>query len=180
MTTVDIIEETFRSLSANKARSALTVLGIVIGISSVIAMVSIGQGAQGSIQASIQSIGSNLIQVSPGAQRGQGFQVSAGRGTARTLTQADADAIASQISLAAKVAPEISGRYQVTSKGKNTNTSVIGSTSVYPDVRNISIDQGSFITDQNIRSLSKVAVQVLQRAMTYSEKALIQLVRQSV
>lgn len=158
MTTLDILEETYRALSANKARSGLTMLGIIIGISSVIAMVSIGQGAQGSIQASIQSIGSNLILVSPGAQRGPGVQVSAGRGSARTLTQADADAIATQIPLAKAVAPEISGRYQVTSKGKNTNTSVIGTTSAYPNVRNIVIDQGSFITDQNTRSLSKVAV----------------------
>ncbi len=158
MTIIDILEETYIALSANKARSGLTILGIVIGISSVIAMVSIGQGAQGSIAASIQSIGSNLILVSPGAQRGPGFQVSAGRGTARTLTQGDADAIASEVALASKVAPEISGRYQITSKGKNTNTSVVGTISAYPDVRNISIDQGSFITDQNTRSLSKVAV----------------------
>ncbi len=158
MTIVDILEETYISLSANKARSGLTVLGIVIGISSVIAMVSIGQGAQGSIQARIQSIGSNLILVTPGAQRGPGFQVSAGRGSARTLTQADADEIIKQITLAKAIAPELSGRYQVTSKGKNTNTSVIGATPLYPNVRNIELDTGSFITDQHLRSLSKVAV----------------------
>ena len=78
MTIIDILQETYIALSTNKVRSFLTVLGIVIGISSVIAMVAIGQGAQGSIQASIQSIGSNLILVMPGAQRGPGFQVSAG------------------------------------------------------------------------------------------------------
>ena len=158
MTILDILEETYLSLSANKARSGLTVLGIVIGISSVIAMVSIGQGAQGTIQARIQSIGSNLILVMPGAQRGPGFQISAGRGSARTLTQADADAITAQITTAKAVAPELSGRYQVTSKGKNTNTSVVGTTSAYPGVRNVEIDIGLFITDQHLRSLSKVAV----------------------
>ena len=158
MTPLDILEETYIALSANKARSGLTILGIVIGISSVIAMVSIGQGAQGSIQASIQSIGSNLVLVMPGAQRGPGFQISAGRGSARTLTQEDADAIAKEITIAKAVAPELSGRYQVTSKGKNTNTSVVGTISAYPDVRNVAIDQGSFITDQHVRSLSKVAV----------------------
>ena len=133
-------------------------LGIVIGISSVIIMVSIGQGAQNSIQSSIQSIGSNLIMIMPGAQKGPGFQVSSGRGSARTLTQADADAISSSAIFAKAVAPEISGRYQITSKGKNTNTSVLGVTSEYLSVKNIEVNSGSFITDQNLRSLSKVAV----------------------
>src|SRR3989339_533511 len=158
MKTLDILEETYTALSANKVRSGLTVLGIVIGISSVIIMVSIGQGAQNSIQSSIQSIGSNLIMIMPGAQKGPGFQVSSGRGSARTLTQADADAISSSATFAKAVAPEISGRYQITSKGKNTNTSVLGVTSEYLSVKNIEVNSGSFITDQNLRSLSKVAV----------------------
>src|SRR3990167_1986329 len=93
MTFWDILSETYSALSANKIRSGLTILGIVIGISSVIAMVAIGQGAQASIQSNIQAIGSNLILVTPGAQRGPGFQVSAGRGSARALTQKDSDAI---------------------------------------------------------------------------------------
>ncbi len=154
----DIFQETYFALSANKARSGLTILGIVIGIGSVIAMVSIGQGAQGTIEASIQSIGSNLVLVMPGAQRSAGVQVSAGRGSAQTLTQEDADAIQSEISLAKAVAPEISRRYQITAKGKNTNTQVIGTVASYIGVRNIQIDSGSFISDQNIKSLSKVAV----------------------
>lgn len=158
MSIKDILQETFTALSANKARSGLTILGIVIGISSVIAMVAIGQGAQGSIQDRIQSIGSNLILVTPGAQRGPGYQVSAGRGSARTLTQADADALKTQLSDAKDIAPEISSRYQVTAKGTNTNTSVVGTVSSYPAVRNVEIDQGSFISDANIQSLSKVAV----------------------
>lgn len=158
MTTFDILHETYSALKSNKIRSGLTMLGIVIGISSVIAMVSIGQGAQSSIQASIQSIGSNLILIMPGAQRGPGSQVSTGRGSARSLTQEDADAIVKEITLAQAVAPEISGRYQIASKGKNTNTSVVGTVAAYPAVRNIQIEDGSFITDQNIKSLSKVAV----------------------
>lgn len=158
MTNKDLLQETYVALSANKARSGLTMLGIVIGISSVIAMIAIGQGAQSSIQNSIQSIGSNLILVMPGAPRGVGTQISSGRGSAKTLTQEDADAISSSITSASAVAPELSGRYQVTSKGKNTNTSVVGVTSAYPLVRNIQIDMGSFITDANNRSLAKVAV----------------------
>jgi putative ABC transport system permease protein len=154
----DTLQETYAALSANKARSGLTILGIVIGISSVIALVSIGQGATSSIQSSIQSLGSNLLLITPGAQRGQGFQVSAGRGGARTLTQDDANQIASQVQNVQQVASEVSGRYQITARGTNTNTTVDGVTSAYTAVRNVLIDQGSFITDAQNQSLSKVAV----------------------
>ena len=158
MTSLDILQETYTALSANKVRSGLTMLGIIIGIGSVISMVAIGEGAQTSIQASIQSIGSNLVLVMPGVSRGPGAQVSAGRGSARSLTQEDADAIAKEITLAQAVAPELSGRYQVTAKGKNTNTSVVGTTPTYPSVRNVEIETGTFVTDQNMRGFSKVAV----------------------
>lgn len=158
MTISDVLEETYAALSSNKARSGLTILGIVIGISSVIAMVAIGAGAQGSIQASIESIGSNLILVMPGAQRGAGVQVSAGRGTARSLTQEDADAISQNVTMAKAVSPELSGRYQITSRGKNTNTSVVGTTPAYLSVRNVELDQGYFISEQNLQGLGKVAV----------------------
>lgn len=158
MKTSDIIHETCLALLSNKIRTGLTMLGIIIGIGSVIAMVSIGQGAQGSIEDRIQSIGSNLIQITPGAQGGPGAQVSQGRGTARTLTPEDAKAITNEISLAQAVSPELSGRYQIVGKGTNTNTSVAGVTPTYPEVRNVEIAQGSFISDQHLKSLSKVAV----------------------
>jgi putative ABC transport system permease protein len=154
----DILQETIESLFGNKVRSGLTMLGIIIGISSVIALSAIGQGAQSLIEQSIQSIGSNLVLVVPGTQRGPGAQVSQGRGTAKSLTQEDADVIAKEIISAKAVAPELSGRYQVTSRGKNTNTQVVGTVGVYPVVRNLQIDDGSFITDQHVRSNSKVAV----------------------
>jgi len=157
MNTLDILEETYSALYGNKVRSGLTMLGIVIGISSVIAMISIGQGAQGTIQQSIQSIGSNLILIMPGTQKGPGAQISAGRGSAKSITLADSEAIQTLTSVEA-VAPEISGRYQITSKGLNTNTSVVGTNSSYPNVRNMQIAEGSFISDQNVKSLSKVAV----------------------
>lgn len=158
MTIRDIIEETYTALSGNKIRSGLTMLGIVIGIGSVIAMVSIGQGAQGTITSRIQSIGSNLVLVTPGVQRGGGAGVSAGRGSARSLTQADADAIVSGITGAKAIAPEISRRYQVTAKGTNTNTSVIGTTAAYPEVRNVEIDEGTFVSTQHTLGLARVAV----------------------
>ena len=154
----DLLRETFFGLTSNKARSGLTVLGIVIGIGSVIAMIAIGQGSQNTIESSIQSLGSNLIMITPGFQRSAGAQVSQGRGSATTLTREDADAIAKEITLAKGVAPELQGRYQVTAKGTNTNTSIVGVTPSYTDIRNIQIDLGNFITEQNETSLSKVAV----------------------
>ena len=92
----------------------------------------------------------------PGAQRSGG--VSSGWGSSQTLTREDAAAIAKEISLAKAVAEEISSRYQVTAKGTNTNTSVVGTVASYLSVRNIEMDLGVFITEQNIKSLSKVAI----------------------
>ena len=154
----DIAHETYAALSANKVRSGLTILGIVIGISSVIAMVSIGTGASNTISSSIESLGSNLIQVTPGAQRTQGFGASGGRGGAKTLTNEDADAIATQIADIEAVDAQVSGRYQVTAKGTKTNTSVTGVTSSYPQIRNVEVEEGSFISDTQNSSASKVAV----------------------
>jgi putative ABC transport system permease protein len=157
MKTKDLLEETFMALSSNKVRSGLTMLGIVIGIASVIAMTAIGTGAQNSISASIQSIGSNLIIVSPGAPRGVGQQVNQGRGSAKTLTLADVEGLKT-ITGVKYVTAEVSQRYQVTAKGTNTNTTVDGVTSDYPSVRNLEVDTGTFITDQNNKSGAKVAV----------------------
>jgi putative ABC transport system permease protein len=153
----DLIEETYSAIAVNKVRSGLTILGIVIGISSVIAMVSIGQGAQGTIQSQIESIGSNLILVSPGATRSFSGQASSGRGSSTTLTSDDADALAGIANVKA-VAADTSSRYQVTAKGTNTNTQVIGTVPDYTAVRNVEIDSGSFVTDQVVKSASKVAV----------------------
>ena len=153
----DLFQEAIAALTANKVRSSLTILGIVIGIGSVIAMVSIGQGAQSQIQANIQSLGSNLITVSPGFQRGFGG-VRGGRGGATTLTLEDALAIVERVPYVAAVAPEVSSRYQIVQKAQNTNTQVIGTVDTYPEIRNIEIESGSFISERNIASVSKVAV----------------------
>jgi putative ABC transport system permease protein len=158
MTTKDIIHETTSALTANKVRTSLTMLGIIIGISSVIVMVSIGQGAQGSIQSSIQALGSNLLVISPGAQRTPGYQASAGRGSSHTLTPDDATAISTRISNIAAVSPEDSGRYQVTAKGTNSNTTVTGVLSAYASVHNVQVNDGSFISDSDSKNLNKVAV----------------------
>jgi len=152
----DIFTESFRAIAANKARSGLTVLGIVIGIASVIALVAIGQGSTNSITSSIESAGANLLTVSPGFSRTAG-PVSGGRGSARTLTAEDATAIA-DISQIAAIAPEVDGRYQVVATSGNTNTQVIGTVSSYTEVHKITIAEGSFISDVQNENASRVAV----------------------
>lgn len=158
MTTKDLAHETFSALASNKVRTSLTMLGIIIGISSVIVMVAIGAGAQSSIQSSIQTLGSNLIIVYPGAQRSFGYGASGGRGAAQTLTPEDATAIGASVANVGAVAPEVDGRYQVTAKGTNTNTQVVGTVAAYTSVRNVAVSDGAFFTDQDVSSRAKVAV----------------------
>ena len=158
MTLSDVLQETFSAITVNKARSGLTILGIVIGIGSVIAMISIGQGASNQIQSSIEGLGSNLLTVMPGfIQPGRGF-VSAGRGSAQTIKNEDADVVRA-IPGVAHVSPEMQRRFQVISPaGTNTNSTVIGVTSEYADVRNVSAERGVFIADAQVRSMGRVAV----------------------
>lgn len=154
----DLIEETFFALLANKARSGLTMLGIIIGIGSVVTMISIGQGATSDISKNIQSLGSNLLIVMPGTQRGVGSQVRSGLGSANTLILEDAEAVAEQISYVETVASDVSVRKQVVVKNKNTNTSIHGVTVHYAKVKNVEIETGTFISSQHVEKKSKVAV----------------------
>lgn len=158
MTTKDILHETFSALTANKVRTSLTMLGIIIGIGSVIAMVSIGQGAQVSIQSSIEGLGSNLLTIYPGAlQPGRGI-VSSGRGTAQSLKNEDTEIIRS-IAGISLVAPELDRRFQiVSSAGNNTNSTVIGTVPEYEAIRNLTFSAGNFFTESQSNNLSKVAV----------------------
>ena len=153
----DLVQETYVALSSNKARSGLTVLGIVIGIASVIALVAIGQGTQNAVSNSINSLGANLLEVLPGAARTVGFGASGGRGTAKSLTVADENAIA-QVANVAAVSGEYASHYQVAIASANTNTTVDGVNAAYAAIRNISMSQGSFITDGESASLTRAAV----------------------
>jgi len=155
----DLFQETYFALSANKPRSALTVLGIVIGIGSVIAMISIGQGAAKNIETNIESLGSNLLVVMPGSQRNVGSVVRGGMGSASTLNLEDAQAIKEQVQSAEVVAPTVSSRKQIkTTKGTNTNTSIYGVNSAYGQIKNITMETGNFINDTQVGNTSKVAV----------------------
>ncbi|TSC75520.1 MAG: putative ABC transport system permease protein [Parcubacteria group bacterium Gr01-1014_30] len=154
----DLLQETVTALSSNKARSGLTILGIVIGIASVIAMISIGQGVSEQIKSSIEGLGSNLLTVMPGfIQPGRGV-VSAGRGTAESLEQDDVEIIR-EIDGVVSVSPEVQRRFQVVSEtGNNTNTLVLGILPEYLEARNVFVQEGSFITDANVRALGRVVV----------------------
>ncbi len=158
MTFKDIAHETYSALSANKVRSGLTMLGIVIGISSVIALISIGNGAKASIEGNIENLGSNLLTVMPGVlQPGRGI-VSSGRGAAQNLKNSDTDVL-KNIDNVNLVAPELDRRFQIVSNlGNNTNSTVIGTVAEYFDIRNLSLYDGSFITDAHNRSLNRVAI----------------------
>jgi len=158
MLTSDLIEETFISIYSNKVRSTLTILGIVIGIASVVAMISIGQGAQKQIQSNIENIGSNLIMVMPSFQKKSSSGARSSRGAVPTLTIEDSQAIEKQVSSIQAIAPTISKNYQVIAKALNTNTKAIGTTPSYGQIRDIEIDSGSFITDQHIKGFARVVI----------------------
>ncbi len=93
----DLLNETFFSITSNKARSGLTILGVVIGIASVIAMVSVGSGASEQISSRISSMGSNLLMISPGQQKSIGSTVRQSSGSANTLLVSDMDAISEKV-----------------------------------------------------------------------------------
>ena len=147
-----------RSLSSNKLRSALTMLGIIIGVGAVIALMSIGRGAQAGILASIQANGTNLLYVSPGSTSSGG--VNQGAGSASTLTLADANALANQddAPAIAAVAPEYSSGGQVVYQGQNTRTRITGITPDYAQVRNVSVAEGDWLTNAHVTDRALVAV----------------------
>ena len=145
-----------RALKVNRTRSALTMLGIIIGVGAVIAMVGIGSGATDRIQEQIQSIGSNLIIVLPGSVSSNGVRL--GSGGVATLTQDDAKAIASECPSVALTAPSVRGGVQVVNGGKNWATTVQGVTPDYITVRDYSMLSGQFFTAQDVDAAAKLAV----------------------
>lgn len=154
-----IVESFFTALAAlwaNKLRSLLTMLGIIIGVGAVITMIGLGEGAQRSVQERLEAMGSNLLTVHPGAARGGGGTVRTG-GTAR-LYVTDADAIAERAQFVTAVIPEMSRNLQVQYLNRNWNARIVGTTSIYPEIRNHLPVDGRFFTDGEDRAAAKVAV----------------------
>ena len=150
--------ESLSTLALNKLRTGLAILGIIIGIGSVIALVSLGQASQKAVESQIQSLGSNLLTVMPGSAQSGGVRGAAGART--TLTYNDAKAIENSPAITAvkNVSPEYSGRAQVVAGRNNTNTSVMGVTLLYAQVRKIETASGNFISERDVTAMTKVAV----------------------
>jgi putative ABC transport system permease protein len=153
-----LIIESFGTLTLNKMRTGLAILGIVIGIGSVIALISLGQASQKSIQSQIESLGSNLLTVSPGSQSSNGVRGAAGGATTLTLEDAKAIQTSKQVTTVKTVSPEVSSRKQITAGRNNANSQIIGVTPEYAQVRKIKIASGNFITQKDVDALGKVAV----------------------
>lgn len=151
-----IINIALRALKANMMRSLLAILGIIIGVGAVVTMLAIGTGAREKISAQISSLGSNLVLVLPGATTQGGIRM--GAGTQQTLTLLDAEAIAKECSFVIAVAPVISGTAQVVFGNQNWSTAVLGTTPDMFTVREWEIMSGRFLTEQDVRSGTKVAV----------------------
>lgn len=143
-------------LKANKLRSFLTMLGIIIGVGAVIAMVSIGFGVRDKIQKSIASLGSNLIIVLPGGVTQSGARIYSGSGTKLTLE--DSQAIAKYIDNVSYVAPSVSKQYQLVYNNQNWISNVEGTTPEFLSVRNFELQSGNFFSSKDIDSKAKVAV----------------------
>ena len=142
------------TLTANKTRSTLTMLGIVIGNASVIAMVGIGQGAQKLAQDQFESLGPNVLFIAPGSEatRRTTFDVP------KTLVLEDAEAIAKQVPTIKEVAPQINSNQLITYRDRNTNDLVIGTTPEFLTVRSFAVTQGRFITDIDLKRNKRIII----------------------
>ena len=154
----DLKHQTWTTISHNKGRSSLTILGIVIGIASVIIMLSIGQGAQSSVEDSIASIGTDILTVSPG-ESSDSFGLSQGQGSGDTLTMQDVEFLREKLPFLEGVAPLSTQRVQaVISGGTNTSVSVYGVDGSYLSVKELDMLQGDFFSDEAVKSKEKTVV----------------------
>ncbi len=158
MNIVEALRLAVNGLVANRLRSALTMLGILIGVGAVILLVAVGNGASAAVQAQIQALGSNLLIVFPSSARTGGVQ--GGFGSQQTLTFQDVQALNNQSAAPDVVAaiPISNSRGQVVFANQNWNTSVNGTTQAFPQVRNYTVGQGAFFTAEDVTAGRKVAV----------------------
>jgi putative ABC transport system permease protein len=153
--TGNVIKIALRALARNKVRSALTMLGIIIGVASVIAMVSLGQGAQRQVQDQISSMGTNMLIVSAGSQRSGG--VRGGAGSASTIILDDVEAM-TQAPAVASVSPSVTAGVTLVFGNQNWTTRAEGVAPSYLEIRNRSLSAGEFFSPADIRSAARVAV----------------------
>lgn len=154
MNLVESVKMAATTLVANKLRSSLTMLGIIIGNASVIATIGIGEGTQKFVAQELESLGPDVLFVLPGNRETQRISLD----QPKTLVLADAEAIATQVPSVQAVAPEVNSRSLVTYRNKNTNVNVIGTTPEFLPVRNFDVARGRFFTELDIRRSNQVAV----------------------
>jgi putative ABC transport system permease protein len=158
MTILVIFRIAFRALARNKMRSALTMLGIVIGVSAVIAMVSIGQGAQASVQEQIANVGTNLLFVGAGSQNVGGVRSGTGASQSNRLTVEDIEAIRREIPTVAMASPTVNTRAQLIFGNQNWNTQVQGVNEQFPQIKKWDVASGEFFTEGDVRTAARVIV----------------------
>jgi putative ABC transport system permease protein len=152
----EILSMAVEALWSNKLRTGLTMLGVIIGIASVIAISSVGQGVQKSVEQQIQALGTDVVQIFPGAARSG--NVRQGQGSSSTLTWQDAKAIQENAPSAQMVSAYLQRSVQVVYGGQNTSTTVYGTDLNYPDVRNIHPQEGRFFTQEELDTTKQVVV----------------------
>jgi putative ABC transport system permease protein len=152
---IDGLKIGIRGLASHRMRTALTALGVIIGVGAVVALVSIGQGSQSAISAEIESMGTNLIFVSPGRTEERG--VMGARGSARTLTWQDSIEIA-ELPYVSRAVPQAVALAQVGAGGENVNTRLRGVTPEYLSVHNFQLAEGEFISPRDVRSRLMVCI----------------------
>src|ERR1044072_8115869 len=156
MNVLMIIRIAFRALARNKSRAPLTSLGIIIGVSAVIVMVSIGQGASATVQSQIESMGTNLLFVSAGGQNGGGPRRGAGGPPTRSpppatpLTVEAREAIQREVPSVSMVSPVVNSRSQLVAGNQNWSTQVQGVSEQFPEIRKCAVGSGSFFTDSGV------------------------------
>lgn len=156
MNGTNLIKIALKAISNNKMRGFLTMLGIIIGVASVIAMLAIGQGSKKSIQAQISEMGSNMVMIQPGAERRGGVRQSAS--SMETLKLTDYESIANETRYLAAVSPTVNSSGQLIYGANNKPTTVYGVNEEYLDIRRYSVNEGDMFTPQDIATAAKVCV----------------------
>ncbi len=144
------------AVAANKMRSFLSMLGIIIGVAAVIAMMSIGQGSKESIRKELSTMGTNLLTIRPGAERRGGVRLDPSE--MQTLKMADYEAIMAEKKYVTNVSPEVTASGQVVYSNSNTQTTIYGETPEYLDIKQWEIEQGDCFTEEDIKKSAKVCV----------------------
>lgn len=153
-----IFRVAFRALARNKMRSALTMLGVIIGVASVIAMVSIGQGAQASVQQQIANVGTNLLFIRAGSMNTGGVRSGTDTAGTNTLTVDDIEAIRRELPSVGMASPSVNARAQIIFGNQNWNTQVQGVNEQFPDIRKWKIESGTFFTEGDVKTAARVVV----------------------